>query len=1030
MSSIGVCPSCSNSREPLGAAYGQLSAPSVDCIDTLGISGDVIQVVAGGLTEGGPVVVLLATSDGLYAVSDGTLLWQQPRVHCLALVDDVSGDGAKDLVICRGSSICGCDGTTGEMLWQVTPRQRVFGRDLGWSDWGFDATDLQVIGTRGSQIVAVASGQCLFGISALDGTVLWRFRGHDRLFSLAAIPDQDGDGTDEVVVGTETGFIRLVSGDSGRAKWKKKVGEKWTDEYGQLMYGWAGSIAGLHGRSGAVVIGTHDGRVCLLDLGRGKIEWESRVAGREDYVDVRAWPVADVTGDGLPEILADVGAAAAVAGEPSPRGVALLNGASGERLWATEIYFWGTLGSRVAYLDGQPVVLESHPDSGLRMISLRDGSTARSLKVTTLDGKTPQAMQLCDSSYLTFSNDSDLAVVSADGSVQWHYPRVSSVSAARGRFSTDNTPDLLARGECAQHSGEATATRVISVLDGATHKAIWRYEIPPADFAAAGGLLSVQAADDLTGDGIQDVVAYSASTVFRFDGVSGSLTRFEVGESIVDLQLMKIGANATALLVGIEDGVLILDKDGNRLWESAYADWGSAEPGAVRVLNDLNQDGTDDLVMFLADCIVVARSIGSSPLGFEIRTSILAGDNKVIEMKELVGDINGDGVQEIAYLEYEQGGTSENSVLLVVSPVGGEVWHRWDMPVTVDIACADFNGDGFPDSLLHCRGPKKQEPTWTPFGMQNLNQTKLEVYSGKDDSVLWSLSFAEDWWNAGGEKMPAAPVGDISGDGIEDLAVCSIRGTYTGGNAHETKLSAYSVVSGSLVKEVTIPEVQEDDKWLREEKSEHGPARWYGPGPGDEFRSAGDLNGDGIPEVSVLAGYNRYTADKHVVALVDVLGERVLYFLSSFMSLSLVPPDVSEFAVLTAGGSVYSFRAGGSLRVTSPVAGSTTGSPVDIAWEGTDHLALAEVFVDGQKNAQTRSSQIDLRLHSGTHRIVIRSTDQCGVVSYAAADFEVSRGLPWVSCLTGLAVAALLALYFSGRWAGLVRRRWGGRRGP
>jgi hypothetical protein len=1025
--SIGVCHGCSVGSAQSGTADVQPATPSVTCIERLGLSGAITSAGAlvGRLTENGSDVIFLATDDGLYAVSNGRLQWWQPGVRSLALIDDVTGDGARDLVASRGSSIFCYDGVTGESWWRFECGQRrVFVSGLGWGGVDLDVEGIQVLGSGASQIISARSDCYVFGMNALNGEQVWRFRASDRLSAMAVVPDGDGDGTDEFVVGTHEGSLYLVNGGTGEAEWKKKVGEEWLEQ-GRVRYGSIGSIASVDAQGNSVVIGTRDGRVCVVDLRGGDLEWENRVVDREARGSVGVQVVPDVTGDGLPELLVirpNGGSSS------TPKDIVLLSGADGSEVWTSQMY---TTGSAIGSADGQPVLLEPHPQSDIRIISLKDASVMRSLNVVTLDGETPQIRQMSDGGYLVFSNGSDLAGISADGAVQWLYPRVSNTLVRQGQFTSDAIPDLLVCGESTQPADQTISVRLVSVLDGATQKEVWRYEVPWADFATLGGLSSVQLAGDLTGDGIQDVVAYRGSTVFRFSGADGSLAQFDIGESVTYLRSMKLGANATGILVGTEKGLVILDKDGNRLWESAYTDWSGAEVGVVRVLNDLNQDGIDDLVMLFADRILVAKSAGADQLTFETHRSFPAGDNKTLELKEITNDIDGDGVQEIAYFEHDKDKSAETGVLQVVSPVSGKVWHQWNMPVTVDLACADFNGDGFRDSLVYHLGPKAQTTIWSTSSRPDFAQTKLEVYSGKDGSVLWNHTFDEDRWNTGSEKMPAAPVGDITGDGIEDLAVSSVTALEDSGGIptnsagvtesrflHETHVSVYDIANGTLVKEVVLPPVQKDSNVA----SDEGHYGYFEPvsGPGDAMRLAGDLNRDGRQELAALAGY--LPTGLHCLALVDLYNERVLGYSALLNTLDFFETGGDYTLGFTAESSVYLAKVSNELQVTRPSEGATVGSRARIAWEGRTDSSSASVFVDGYENAQTSRNEVTLLLTPGEHEVVIRSVDEFGIVTYATVHLKVA-GSPWISILAGAAVMALLLLYFAARCVRVMRNR-------
>jgi hypothetical protein len=347
------------------------------------------------------------------------------------------------------------------------------------------------------------------------------------------------------------------------------------------------------------------------------------------------------------------------------------------------------------------------------------------------------------------------------------------------------------------------------------------------------------------------------------------------------------------------------------------------------------------------------------------------------------------------------------------------------MPVTVDLACADFNGDHFTDSLVHRQGPKPQNTMQDPYDRRNYSQTKLDVHSGQDNSVLWSFTFDADWWNAGSEKMPAAPVGDVTGDGVEDLAVSSVVTIVGGWNSrppHETHVWVYDVVHNSPVKQVVLPPAQKTSE-IRTDEGRYGSHQPVS-GPGDALRLAGDLNGDGHRELAVLAGYltGYQSWAGHSLALVDVYGGRVLRYCSRLTNLDFFETGEDYTLGFASGGSVYLMKLSSELQVVSPSGGSTVGSSARIAWQGAGDSSSASVFVDGYENARTRGNEVTLLLTPGEHEVVVRSTDEFGIVTYAAVDFRV-REFPWVSILAAMSVVALLVLYFSARGIRVISNR-------
>ena len=977
----------------------------------------------------------MSTDLELRAISNGALLWSAMSAgEPEAVISDVTGDGSMDLVVSIGPSVRCYDGVTGEGVWRFECGQRrVFENGVGWGGEDLRICGVEVLGSGDSQIISVHTDWQVFCVNARNGESLWQFRSSERVRTTAAVPDRDGDGTDELLIGTYEGNLYLVGGSAGKTAWKRDIGAEWV-ENGELQHGGIVAIEVMDDQGCEAVIGIGDGRVCLIELGRGDIRWERQITYRELSNSVEVWRVPDVTGDDLPDVLVNNGyVKEAVETLTSPDGVGLmimplrkvvlLSGIDGSEVWTSQMY---TASSAITIINGQPVALELHPQLGLRIVSLKDGQTETSLAIPPLSGIAEKVEVMSDGSYLLFTEDGSLAALSPAGEVRWSYSRLSSAEIETGKFSSDAVPDILVLGEVAGEEG----VKQVSVLDGVTKEEVWCCNVAGVDVAVAAGLRGVQVVDDLTGDGIDDIVGWAGETVFRLNGADGSLARLEVGETIVSLQPIDVSAGATGIMTGSAEGLTIIDGDGFKLWESAYTDWSTSELGAVQVLNDLNQDGVSDLVLSFDDRILVATSIGANPLRFGTFRSIPADDDKSMELKELTNDIDGDGTQEIACFEYDRGASAAGGVLLVFSPASGQVWHQWDMPATVNLACADFNGDGFQDSLIHRQGGFREVPTGSYYG-QVYAQTLLEVYSGKDDSILWAYSFDEDRWHAGSEKMPAAPAGDLSGDGIEDLAVSSIVvlsggvGSATDSDGvteirflHETHVSVYEIASGALLKEIALPQAQKNSQVASEES--HGGYFEPVSGPGDAMRLAGDLNGDGQQELAVLASY--LPTGGHCLALVDLQNEQLLGYSALLKTLDFFEGNEDCTVGFTAEGSVCLARVNSGLRVTSPIEGDTVGSRVRIAWEGRADSSSVSVFVDGYENAQTSGNEVVLPLTPGEHEVVVRSVDEYGTVTYAAVHFR-AEGAPWASILACLSVMALFLIYFTVRWARVARNR-------
>lgn len=307
---------------------------------------------------------------------------------------------------------------------------------------------------------------------------------------------------------------------------------------------------------------------------------------------------------------------------------------------------------------------------------------------------------------------------------------------------------------------------------------------------------SVAGVGDLNGDGVPDIAI----------GAPGAT---------VENQILL----GTVFVYSGADGSLIHRLDG----DTQTASLG----GSVAAAGDVNGDGVPD--------IIVGASVASPP-GFTAVGSVLvysgATGSRLLRIDgpdvgifvffgELVagaGDVNGDGVPDIlvGVPTAALPGLFNAGSVFVFSGLNGSQLHRFDGSIefanfgTAIAGVGDVNGDGRADIVVG-------DPFFELF------DGRVLVYSGADGAELWRV---DDTALATGFGHAVASAGDVNGDGVPDILVGDP-------NANGLKGSVF-ILSGL-----------DGTQLLRTDGS--------GGGFGRALASAGDVNGDGVPDIIVGA---------------------------------------------------------------------------------------------------------------------------------------------------------------------------------
>ncbi|MBI2890719.1 MAG: FG-GAP repeat protein [Nitrospirae bacterium] len=722
------------------------------------------------------------------------------------------------------------------------------------------------------RVYSGSSGALLY---AVCGVAAW----DDLGVSVAGVPDSNGDGKDDFVVGipladteigcgsaADRGAARLYSGANGSTLLQKYCGELGNDRYGDAVSG-AGDFDGdglgdfLVGAyladqdtvsaacpspladRGTVQLYNALGGIAMTKCGPAAGDWfGASVAsagdvngdGKDDVI-VGA-PKVDSDGSACPTSLTDRGAAYVHAGPTGTLLYAICGDAGGD-LFGTSVAGAGDVNG-----DGRGDFIVAAPDADSDPVACPAGASERGV-VRVYSGADAQILA-------RFCGDA------ANDYFGW------SVGSA-GDINTDGRPELIIGAYLADATvADAGKAYVFRLSQGIA---------PP--FPAAIKALSVQLS------AVSPASSTYSWTILKNNSATASITAS--GSPVT------YTAGSTA---GIHDSVRLTDAK-NRSWDtpafvldhtlaSGWPKTGDVDSDnlgiSVASAGDVNGDGRADVIVGAhradsdsvacpsaltnrgiarvfsgADGSILLRFCGDAPndlFGYSVSTA---------------GDVNGDGRADLIVGARWADSDSyacpvtvlERGIARIFSGANGSVLYRFCGDATSDYfgysvsAAGDVNGDGKDDVIVGAYGADSDA---TACSLAATDRGIARVFSGADGSILYRLcgDVAGDYF---GVSVSAA--GDVNRDGKADVIV--------GADLADSDPSACaaSVVDRGIARVFSGADGSILHRFCGDATND-----WLGV----SVTAAGDVNGDGRADVIVGA----YGADSDATACPTPAGER------------------------------------------------------------------------------------------------------------------------------------------------------------
>ncbi len=193
------------------------------------------------------------------------------------------------------------------------------------------------------EVLAVSENDtlyCLNGNAYLTGDVLWKFPTSPPYVErgMIVIPDVDGDGVQDIALATVWGGrqVRVISGKTGTLIWQYDTHEYgeggWVYEVAEFVDLTGDGIPEILAGAGDDSYGTGPKRGYCFNGATGAKIWEAPAG----YAVLGIRAIGDVNGDGIPEV-----AMATADGSPSSYNVILVDGATGTQIWQQSLASYG-----------------------------------------------------------------------------------------------------------------------------------------------------------------------------------------------------------------------------------------------------------------------------------------------------------------------------------------------------------------------------------------------------------------------------------------------------------------------------------------------------------------------------------------------------------------------------------------------------------------------------------------------------------------------------------------------------------------
>lgn len=985
-------------------------------------------------------------------VYDTYILWtmKQTSVFDMVSIEDLNSNGYKDLVLSSGYNIYALDGR-GELLWNFQDSDHV---------WDLLVVDDQNNDAK-QEILAGDQNGYLYLISGGSGKIIWSkylSKGYTVINpstnselgkvkrSVWDLVLLQADGS-RVAVSAEDGYVYLLDIRTGDIEWQSKV----ISYVDSLLYNYYGDYPVPTSRADynffnlriiAIEDVTNDGKsdiiastfpgprfgreykgvkgIYLLDSKDGEIIWRNENT-ELDYIKQletlelgKPYLAVPIGKTGIRERIKLIDPK-----DGSTYDTIGVNTSSGQ-LRGNVYLLKNVKKNRFIIISSYTDLLSiNYPDSVLWSYPRMSNIVIKKADLTG-DSTTDLLVKSRENADIEnpFDEGQSRVIFVIDGStknIAWSYELPFKVfSDTGGLYEVKITPDLNKDGKSdiiayLQYPGDwnkddtyGEKTRIM-VFDGKTGRIIMNRSVVDCEYY---GIYEQLFKDNLNKT-VQEMIPEQQMAEEKIREILGRKSDVKIKKRIYSLDTIQDQSNDSIpdLIIGSWEDVYVMDSvNGNILWNRTRRpdlyqnpftgeisgisyNWTQHDRNRFFAVGDANNDGINDLVLVDWDGLTFLQSRGKD---YYAASKLTTKDGLNKDGATKIGDLNGNGVQDIFFEKFVQ---DAPSVFTIVDGKDGKILMEMERSGTDSkLSAADFNGNGFQDSIIF--------QMWTETG-----GPKLEVVDGNTRDVIWSYNGIEEAWMIRdifgySSAMPAAPVNDINGDGITDIAVARSLPWQLG-----AEVLIYDVKNNQELKRIVIEEIETggDNRWM----------------PGINAELLHDINNDGKNDLGVILAVGEVYNKKVKIFIIDVEKGDIISDFSSQGS-DIIKLGNESVGMIGGSGNIYFLYTSKDLSITSPRNGSVTGSPIRVEWT-SDRESVATILVDNKRTLITEDKKAVFEILSKEHKITVYSFDRYGKGVYDSVYIIVEKSSGSVTIVL-IVVLILLIILFSPKIYDIILR--------